>query len=82
MISISSAALIALNFVEQRDPAGSVTECMDEQLCFNLAFATGVTKAPGRQCVVSVQTEDGSATVGQSLMTIIFSHNNENFSTL
>ena len=54
-----------------------MTECADEQLCFNLAFATGVRKAPGRQCLVSVQTADGSATVGQSLMTIIFSHNNQ-----
>ena len=46
-----------------------MTECMDEQLCFDLNLATAVTKGPGRQCVITVQTADGSA-VGQSRMTI------------
>ena len=50
---------------------GSVTTCVDEQLCFRLGFANDSTvrKAPGRECVITVQTADGSA-VGQSLMTI------------
>ena len=46
-----------------------MTECMDEQLCFDLNLATAVTKGPGRQCVITVQTADGSA-VGQLRMTI------------
>ena len=70
---IFSAAQIALTFMEppSMSELGSVTTCVDEQLCFRLGFANDstVTKGPGRQCVITVQTVDGSA-VGQSLMTI------------
>ena len=65
---ILSAAQITLNFVDPPMSEGSVTECMDEQLCFRLNFATAVTKGPGRQCVITVQTADGSA-VGQLMKT-------------
>ena len=40
---------------------GMLQECADEGLWFRLQFDSDVRKADGRECTISVRTENGTA---------------------
>ena len=60
-------AEVDLNFLEPDMFTGTVQECTNEVIVFNVEARNGVTKATGRECEITVYTQDGTAT-GQSVM--------------
>ena len=56
-----TVAEVALSVIEPDMFSGMLQECTNEQLVFEISAANGVQKANGRECTISIYTQDGSA---------------------
>lgn len=50
-----------LNVLEPELFQGTVQECSDEELHFQVASVNGVVQGQGRECNIAIRTEAGSA---------------------